>query len=162
AGAGVEHLDAAAAVHGPDAHGQDVGRRLPGHRLMGVLDQVQQHLLDLVLVGVDGWARRELRPDLDVVLAELVRLELEHAAHPIWWPVASSSATSSSLKRSLVWRPSESVPSTRPRLRMGTHTKPRMSSVFTARLAGGNRWGSSAAESSRTVSPVAATLPMRP
>jgi hypothetical protein len=45
-----------------------------GHRLVGVLDQVEQHDLQLVLVGPHERARGEVGDDADVVLLELVAL----------------------------------------------------------------------------------------
>jgi len=49
-----------------------------GHRLVRVLDEVEQDLLDLTFVGHDRPNTPELGDDLDAVAAQLVALELQH------------------------------------------------------------------------------------
>src|SRR5881628_3100971 len=51
------------------------------HRLLRVLDEVEEHLSDLVLVGVHGRDRREFGDDSDAIPVELVALRPEHPLH---------------------------------------------------------------------------------
>ena len=51
---------------------------------MRVLHEVEEHLLELMLVGPQRWATGELGHDLHVVLLELIRLQVEDAPHLIF------------------------------------------------------------------------------
>src|SRR5439155_820328 len=64
----------------PAAHRQHTRPGTLHHRLVRVLHEVQEHLLELVLVPQHMGARRELGDDLHVVQLELVALQLEYPA----------------------------------------------------------------------------------
>src|SRR5437870_255699 len=79
AGPGVEHLEANVRPAGLGQPHDDLALALvTGHRLMRVLDEVEQHLLDLAFVGQHRTDVPEVGDDLDAVAAQLVALELEH------------------------------------------------------------------------------------
>src|SRR3989441_4233669 len=77
---GVAHFQADARAVRPAAHRQHTRPGTLDHRLVRVLHEVQEHLLELVLVPQHMGARRELGDDLHVVQLELVALQLEYPA----------------------------------------------------------------------------------
>lgn len=81
AGPGVEDIDADTALDRGEAHREDALAGLGDrHRFLRVLDQIEQHLLDLPVVRPDGRDRLELRDDLDPLALKLGAFQLEHPA----------------------------------------------------------------------------------
>src|SRR5256885_8677152 len=81
AGSGVEHLQAdVLVVEVRQTYREHARPGVTDQGLVLVLDEVEQHLLDLHLVGQDRASRFDLGDDLDVVPPELMALELEHPA----------------------------------------------------------------------------------
>src|SRR5262245_8752078 len=90
-GPGVEHLQANVRPTSlRQAHGDDALARVRRHRLVRVLDEVEDDLLDLPLVGQDRSHVRELGDYLHAVAMELMTLELEHPLDLILEPASAA------------------------------------------------------------------------